>query len=128
MRFLVPLISLALAVPAFGVDPKELKPGLIGTYTNATAVTRLDPVPALTLTANVSSNVKWSGFIYIVTPGNYTFSANLLGGDLQIKVGETEVFRSDRTSNGKPATLIAGPYKFLAIQLRITIFLISILF
>src|SRR5689334_14926046 len=55
MRMASLIVSFLLVVPTFAVDPKELKPGLIATYTEfvdgkpAATTHRLDPQPAFFL-------------------------------------------------------------------------------
>src|SRR5438876_9982833 len=82
-----PSPSLPAAEPE--INPDDLRPGLIATYTakdgNSTvSVTRLEPTIALALTAGESphprlpannSKVHWEGYLNILRPGDYVFHA-----------------------------------------------------
>ena len=108
MRMATLIVSFLLVVPAFAVDPKELKRGLIATtITGSNAVRRFDPTIALNDPA-LRGNVMWKGFIYIVTPGNYTFTANLDGGEARLIVNNSNV------TFGKAISLEAGPQPITA--------------
>lgn len=99
---LTAVLLLGSAAPA--VDPADLKPGLVVTFSEAAdgpsgaSVTRLEPTVALALGAGESPHPRmrgaglgwWRGYVNITRPGKYKLSANLRGGDVSVKV------------NGKP--------------------------
>src|SRR6187399_1304200 len=107
MRFLAMLVTASIAVPATAIDPKDLKMGLLSAshwhseYPDPGNKQRLDPTVSLSMTpaelldpkhARVI-NFTWSGYLYVVSPGEYTFSADLTGGTLMVTVGKVEVYR-----------------------------------
>jgi len=93
------LLALALALAAVGptvafaqeVKRADLKPGLLFTATDAAkpagTTTRLEPAVALSLKAGETAHPRmasadtftWTGYVQVITPGKYTFEANLLG-------------------------------------------------
>lgn len=134
MRTVAILVSLLFCVPAMGVDPNDLKMGLLAASHSHSELPdsgnkqQLDPTVAFSMTPAemlnpIHSRVQkftWSGYLYIVTPGEYKFSANLTGGMLAVTVGKPEVYRGeagDKVNSfvvGKPVTLAAGPQPFQA--------------
>jgi mono/diheme cytochrome c family protein len=147
MRMASLIVSVLLVVPTFAVDPKELKPGLIATYTEfvdgkpAGTTQRLDPQPAFFLTPGeqglYSKNADgklspprtgwgrttWTGYLYVVTPGDYTFAANVQGGNVAVSLslnGKTfDVLTEAATEKtklaiGKKTTFEPGIYRFVA--------------
>ncbi|MBY0459028.1 MAG: hypothetical protein K2V38_16955, partial [Gemmataceae bacterium] len=96
-HFLVAFVVGGTGAPAFGIEPADLKPGLIATYRDdpKTAVTRLEPTVALTLASKAETPhpalaaggaMAWKGYLNITRRGGYTFSANVRGGKLTVKV------------------------------------------
>ncbi|MBM3979609.1 MAG: c-type cytochrome [Planctomycetes bacterium] len=101
MRYLLlagALVSVTSAARA--VEPSDLKPGLITTYSSFTSgeepkrVRRLEPTPAVALAKGESPHpevgsvgeIVWRGHINITRSGKYTFDAEWQGGQLQINV------------------------------------------
>jgi mono/diheme cytochrome c family protein len=110
----VALLSANPTAPA--VDPSELKPGLIVSFTGpenelGTAITRLDPTVALTLAPGETAHprmprlatARWRGHLNVVRPGKYTFSATLRGR-LVVTVGGRTVFDAENTGEAKSVT------------------------
>lgn len=95
------LAVLVLVASGRGVEPSDLKPGLVATYSGppGAAVTRLEPTVALALKVGESPHPKlsgvqsaeWKGYVNVTRPGKYTFSANVQNGTLRVKVGGKEV-------------------------------------
>jgi cytochrome c553 len=90
------LAMLIVCTAASAIEPADLKPGLVTTYSEPKAqVTRLEPTVALSLGKGESTHPKlsglttarWTGYINITRPGKYTFSANVENGSLQVMVG-----------------------------------------
>ena len=101
-RYCLPVLALAALAPAArAVDPSDLKPGLVTTYSDSANgrslfnVTRLEPTVALLLKAGEAPHPRskggelawWRGHINVVRGGKYTFTANTAGGELWVKVG-----------------------------------------
>lgn len=129
------LLALFAAVPAFAAEPevnrKLLKPGLIAGFVADTGTThRLDPTVAFYLKAGegatpfgLTREVKWSGYIQIVTAGAYQFAAVYQGGTPAVTLA-----RGDQTYTGfslpkgdtakevigQPTQLEPGVYRFAA--------------
>jgi cytochrome c2 len=111
-RFLLPLVALAASLSAArAVEPADLKPGLVATFTDpkGATLTRLEPTVALLLNKGEAPHprlapgigaVKWAGDINIVRAGKYTFFANVLGGAVQIKVNGKLVLSSRNADEG----------------------------
>jgi cbb3-type cytochrome oxidase cytochrome c subunit len=134
MRYRLSLCALALvffASAAHAVEPSDLKPGLIATYTlpqgkpGAVEVTRLEPTVALTLGKGESPHPRfggvsgaefsWRGYINIVRPGKYRFSATVLGGELTVQVNEKPVLKADPgAQQNDEVQLEGGVQPFLA--------------
>lgn len=127
------------ALAAQEVTRRDLKPGLVAGYTDTperpttTTSYRLEPTPAVALAAGEShhpawertSAASWSGYLQVVTPGKYTFSATLVGapasvvlakGDRVVTALEHRKSATDRpeTVSGPPLQLEAGFYRFRA--------------
>jgi cbb3-type cytochrome oxidase cytochrome c subunit len=89
-------IVLVCTSSLFAVDPRELKPGLIAAYSDdpskpSATRYRLEPAAAFTMPANERSypgrkSVTWTGYLQIVTPGNYAFSATVQGGEFRLNI------------------------------------------
>jgi mono/diheme cytochrome c family protein len=105
-RYLLPVLAVLLIDTASrAVDPTDLKPGLVTVYhgTSGESVTRLEPTVALTLGKGETphpklaalASVTWSGYVNVTRPGKYTFSANLSGGNLRVRVGGKVVLDGD---------------------------------
>ncbi|HET6573312.1 MAG TPA: c-type cytochrome [Fimbriiglobus sp.] len=136
------LVALGLLTPfpvaAQEVTRRDLKPGLVAGYTArpgrpATTTYRLEPTPAVALAAGESHHpawdrlaaASWTGFLQVVTPGKYTFSATLVGapasvvlhkGDRVLTALEHKESGADRpeTVSGPALQLEAGFYRFQA--------------
>jgi cytochrome c551/c552 len=114
MRIASLIVSFMLIVPAFAVDPKDLKRGLIATYASGQS-SRQQFESTVALNGRQSGEVKWSGYLYVVTPGDYAFSAHLAGGKAQVTVDKQNVYIAENANQtakliaGKPVTLVAGP-------------------
>lgn len=113
-RFLLPILAaLSLAAAARAVDPSDLKPGLVASYTEPhkgalpPGVSRLEPAVALTLKPGETphprlrglTSARWSGYVNVIRPGKYAFSATVGGGRLVAKVNGKEVLAA---SGAKP--------------------------
>ena len=101
MRYRHFVAALVLVTPSVGraVEPSDLKPGLVATYSDsidgaARTVTRLEPTVAYTLAKGEAPHpalakgalTTWKGYINITRAGKYTFSATT-AGELTVKVG-----------------------------------------
>src|SRR5581483_4326087 len=125
-RYLLATLAVLLLGPAAGaVDPADLKPGLVATYRGASgeSVTRLEPTVALTLGKAETPHPKLailasatrSGYVNITRPGKYTFSANLSGGSLRVRVGGKVVLDGATANlNGNSVQLDGGVQPFEA--------------
>src|SRR5262249_14671678 len=100
-RLVLALVAALLAAaPLVAVDPRELKPGLVAGYsddpkTPSATRYRIEPAIAFTMPANDRSfpgraSVSWSGYLYVVTPGKYTFTATVQGGDFSLMLTPPE--------------------------------------
>ena len=109
---LVALVVVFAAAPgASAVEPSDLKPGLIATYTAApsAALTRLDPAPAFTLKAGESihprlagvSAATWTGYVNVVRAGKYSFGATVQG-KVKVSVGGKTVLDTIEVVNDSP--------------------------
>jgi cbb3-type cytochrome oxidase cytochrome c subunit len=125
-RYLLSTLAvLCLSASSLAVDPADLKPGLVAEFKEAakgrSAISRLEPTIALSLNRGetphprMSSNgdVTWSGYVNIVRPGKYTFSATLQGGALTALVGGRSVFTGEAgaellTRSGEAVALDGG--------------------
>lgn len=147
MRMASLIVSVLLIVPTFAVDPKDLKPGLIAAYTEfaegkpAATRHRLDPQPVFFLSSNEQGRytkgadgnripprsgwgrTTWTGFLYVVTPGDYTFAANVLGGNVTVSLSLNgklfDVLSEGATEKtkmvvGRKTTFEPGIYRFVA--------------
>jgi cbb3-type cytochrome oxidase cytochrome c subunit len=92
-------LIIAHAHTVAAVDRKELKPGLVTTYSDGQqTVTRLEPTVGMTLNPTQSPDPRlaglrsatWVGYINVVEAGEYFFAANTKGSTLLLTV------------NGKP--------------------------
>lgn len=114
------LAALFAGTAARGVEPSDLKPGLVAAHLPQhkgpppPPVVRLEPTVALALKAGETPHPKldgfqgatWKGYINITRPGKYAFSANVLNGTLRVKVGGKEVLTC--TADAKPAEVKAA--------------------
>jgi mono/diheme cytochrome c family protein len=126
---LLPVVAVVLAgTTAAAVEPSDLKPGLVATFQGsdprpsapsppgsaAPTVTRLEPTVALSLAAGEAPHPKlaglrsavWKGYVNVVRPGKYTFSANVANGTLRLKVGGRAVLEA--TGSAPAATRSSG--------------------
>src|SRR5207248_996121 len=104
-RYLLPAaVLLALAPAARAVDPADLKPGLVATYSDGKqTVTRLEPTVALALNSGESPHpqlsaaraISWKGYIDLVRPGWYQFSARMQGGVFTLRLDGKIVFAAN---------------------------------
>ncbi|QDU23350.1 PA14 domain-containing protein [Urbifossiella limnaea] len=121
-RVLAAVALLALAPAARAVEPSELKPGLVATYTDAAdkKLVRLDPAPAVSLAAGEAvhprqkglDTVTWTGFVNVTRAGKYSFSATV-GGKATVTVGGQMAFAAfedgaAKTVDGAPLDLPGG--------------------
>lgn len=98
-RFLLLVLTLFLTTAsASAVDRRQLKPGLIATYSatpvgpNAGVHYRLEPTVGVTTPATESphpalktvNQIRWQGYVQIITPGSYTFAANVQNSRLNV--------------------------------------------
>jgi cbb3-type cytochrome oxidase cytochrome c subunit len=131
-RYFLALVLLPLASAAGAVEPSELKPGLVATYSvprgkpGSAEVTRLEPTVALSLGKGESPHPRlggiggaefsWRGYVNIVRPGRYRFFATVVGGDLAIQVSGNTVLKAgaDSQQNGE-VQLEGGVQPFLAL-------------
>ena len=134
-RYLVSALAvLALVTGACAIDPSDLKPGLVARFAETEkgpsdgSIVRLEPTVALRLNAGESPHPRlvqyghtaWSGYINIVRPGKYTFSATLQGGSLTVLVAGKSVYSANSggeplTKSGEEVTLEGGVQPFVAI-------------
>jgi mono/diheme cytochrome c family protein len=131
-----------IAVLSFGtslcaIDPSDLKPGLMTRFNENekespdSGIFRLEPTVALALNAGETPHPRlaqagyavWTGYINIVRPGKYAFSATLQGGKLNVQVGGKSVFtasadKESPTIIGDEVSLDGGVQPFAATYLR----------
>lgn len=140
MRLIITLIL--ITSPVYAEDPpverKLLKPGLVAGFTEmperpqTTTLWRIEPAVALLMKPGEAmhpgqshtSTSTWLGYIQIVTPGEYTFSANAQAGVFNVnllKDGKLLEVLNDKGPveqsafiTGKPVTLEPGFYRFHA--------------
>ncbi len=117
-------LLLALAAVGLGsaagfaqaVKRSDLKPGLIFTAADAagpaTATVRLEPAVAIQLKAGETPHPRmtsgdtltWAGYVQVITPGKYTFSASLLG-KLDVTIDGKSVLTGEvKGDDAKPLT------------------------
>jgi mono/diheme cytochrome c family protein len=129
-RFTLPAVALVcLASAARAVEPSELKPGLVATFGGQTnpelLVTRLEPTVAITLKAGEAAHprlvdtgsIRWNGYINVVRPGKYTFSATCRNGVLMVDVKGKQVvgISEGKVLQGGTVTLEGGVHPFFAL-------------
>jgi cytochrome c2 len=120
-RLLLPaVILLSLAPTARAVDPSELKPGLVATYSDGKqSVTRLEPAVGLTLKPGdaphprlaATGQATWTGYLNVVRPGMYRFTAQVRGGSLVLRIGGNAVIGApggNPSEWGTPDLVLAG--------------------
>jgi cbb3-type cytochrome oxidase cytochrome c subunit len=112
-RLLPPAAVLLLSAPAPAVEPSDLRPGLVATFSDEPAgatIARVEPTVALLLAGDESPHprlasgrlVAWKGYLNVVRPGNYTFAADLVGGALGVTIDGKRVFSA--AADGRPTT------------------------
>jgi hypothetical protein len=121
MRYSFLLASLAvlpLGSASHAVEPGDLRPGLIASFTDTHAsdihTARLEPTVAISLARGESPHPRlengglmtWEGYVNIVRPGKYRFEANVLAGQLQVKINRKAVLTGTARSTG--LTALAG--------------------
>lgn len=108
------------ATATLAIDPSELKPGLITTYSEGVkgndppSVTRLEPTVALLIGAGETAHprlkqtqrVSWRGSINVTRPGKYTFAALIRCGQLVVRVNGKIVLDGKAEHNDE---LVTGP-------------------
>src|SRR5204862_5204487 len=112
-------LAILLLVPSARADvnPEELRPGLVTTLGDeaGTRVVRLEPTVALNLAKGEAAHprlsaeggtVRWQGYVNLLLPGEYRFSARLRG-KLRVTVAGRDVLSAD-VSDDTPA-LREGP-------------------
>lgn len=106
------------AEPAVEVD--DLRPGLIASFRDGARpapveILRLEPIIALNLRAGESPHPRlapdagayeWKGYLNVLRPGNYRFSAQLRG-NLTLEIAGQKVLSADVSGDG--AVLKEGP-------------------
>ena len=140
MLRILPLLLLALPSAAADVARKDLKPGLVAAFTEFTerpttsTMRRIEPTVAflekpgesLHPTHSRTTRATWTGYLQIVTPGDYTFSANTNGGVASLTLqgrGDAAALNEQVVLNGddpQPRQLLAhkldaGFYFFQAV-------------
>jgi hypothetical protein len=127
------LAVLLFGTSAYPIDPSDLKPGLMARFAESekgppvTTIHRLEPTVALTLNPGEmphprlaqGSYTAWTGYINIVRPGKYAFSASLQGGKFTVQVGGKNVYAANAdkellTISGDEVTLDGGVQSFSA--------------
>lgn len=110
------ILALLLFAPAaHAVDPSELKPGLVVTYSGlgddgVITVTRLEPTVAYFIGVSEAPHprlnrlrkAEWKGYVNVVRRGTYTFVANTNGGDLELTVNGKRVVASGEWNPHNP--------------------------
>lgn len=120
--FLLAVLVATAGPAARAVDPADLKPGLIAVWTGPLppepkpgTITRLEPTVALSLGRDEAPHPRlaglhtatWSGYVNLVRPGTYTFSANLAHGRLTVVVGGQTVLEAE--APGAATVPVTGP-------------------
>lgn len=122
----------AAPAPAQTVTRSDLKPGLVftardGGSPDSFTVTRTEPNVALNLAAGEAphpqstggSEFRWVGFVNVLQPGKYTFTAVLVGA-VEVEVGGKVVLKATNPSDaaakqpGGAVELAAGMQPFVA--------------
>lgn len=131
------LVVLTFGTKAHAIDPSDLKPGLVARFAESekgspdATIHRLEPTVALTLKTGETPHPRlaqggyttWTGYINVVRPGKYTFSATLQGGKLTVLVGGKTVFaasanKEPQTTSNAEVTLDGGVQPFSATYQR----------
>ncbi|MBA4063362.1 MAG: hypothetical protein C0501_06550 [Isosphaera sp.] len=119
---------LVAATASRGVEPADLKPGLVAAYLPPhkgpppPPLTRLEPTVALALAKGETPHPKlpafggatWSGYVNVTRPGKYTFSANVSNGTLRVTVGGKPVLTASADATGEAVQLDGGVHRFEA--------------
>src|SRR5262245_55227858 len=116
MRYRHFLFALVLVLPAsvaHAIEPSDLKPGLIASYSDgpkggAREAMRLEPTVAIALAKGETphpslasgSVMVWKGYINIARAGKYKFDATVQGGKLTAKVDGKSVLGAEYQSEG----------------------------
>lgn len=120
-----------------GVEPGELKPGLVAVYeeagdagkgTTPYSVSRLESTVALLLESGETvhprlaglRSARWVGYVNVVRGGSHRFSATIRRGVVVVRVGEQEVLRGQTGDDevvirGPEVTLAGGVHRFEAV-------------
>lgn len=106
-RVLAAVALLALAPAARAVEPSELKPGLVATYTDAAdkKLVRLDPAPAVSLGAGDAVHPRqkglksavWEGYVNVTRAGKYQLSAVVRGTLVVVLGGREALLANDKS-------------------------------
>src|SRR5262245_11934736 len=127
-RFVIPCVlaaTLAAGVRAADVNIDDLKPGLAAVYRDGASVeiARVDPTVGFVWKAGEAAHprlaadggsVAWDGFLNVLRPGEYRFSATVQG-KLHVSVAGKDVLLAESkgekaaTTQGTPVRLESGP-------------------
>jgi len=125
IRLSLALLALFPAA-ARAVDPSDLRPGLVATYSehangaSGVIVTRVEPTIAFTLGEKETPHSRmgrsglsrWQGYVNVSRAGKYTFSATVEGGDFTLKLNGKDV------PLGREVTLEGGTLPLDAVFVR----------
>lgn len=119
--FLSSLAALLLSAVAAAVEPADLKPGLVATFSDVTSnsVMRLEPTAALVWAKgesphpmlHSSGQAAWKGYINVTRPGKYQFAAVVAGGRVSVKISGKSVLNA-QAETAEPRT-VAGQQSVL---------------
>ncbi|MCI0705035.1 MAG: c-type cytochrome [Planctomycetia bacterium] len=114
MRYRSSLLALVLvfSATANAVEPSDLKPGLIATYSEpqgqtARQVTRLEPTVAITLgkgetphpALQSSATMKWKGYLNLARAGKYRFDVKVQGGKITVNLDGKDMLTGSSDSS-----------------------------
>jgi cytochrome c2 len=131
--FVSAVVLLLTCSAARAVDPADLKPGLVTIYVGgqdrfSQSLSRVEPVPAWSLNRGEAPHPRlpdmielgeWNGYINIVRPGKYRFTATVRGAQVSVAVGDKQVLAANGDGTAKVVTgneveLAGGVQKFSA--------------
>lgn len=105
-RFLTSVLTfLIFSAASPAVEPGDLKPGLVATFSefadgaSGVQIRRIEPTVAFTLgeketphpRMSRSGLSRWQGYLNVVRAGKYTFAATAVGGDFNLKVNGKDI-------------------------------------
>ncbi|MBY0513169.1 MAG: c-type cytochrome, partial [Gemmataceae bacterium] len=121
-RYCVPAVALLLllAPAARAVDPADLKPGLVALYVGgqdrfAQNAMQIEPAPAWSLNTGEAPHPRlpdtiqhgeWNGYVNVVRPGKYRFSATVRSAHVSVNVAGKQVLAATGDQTG--AMLVTG--------------------